>query len=85
MNEVRSGQARVTVPEENRVSADRAVVREVAGVQELQELQNKTIGIVIGEVRNQFLVGWLDGKLFKPWISKGRLGSTSPPTRLPGP
>jgi hypothetical protein len=31
---------------ENHVSADRAVVREVAGVQELQELQNEKIGIV---------------------------------------
>jgi hypothetical protein len=31
----------VKVPEENNVSADRTVVREVAGVQELQELQNK--------------------------------------------
>ncbi len=35
-----NGQARVEVPEENHVSADRG---EVAGVQELQELQNKKL------------------------------------------
>ena len=48
------------VPEENHVLADRTVVREVAGVQELQELQNKTIGIVIEKSGISF---WLGGSM----------------------